>query len=626
MVVADILSYTASVFAAAWLLPGVDAGTMPVFYLSLLAVAIAIPIHWSFGLYASIVRYMGLSLLVIGIRSTAVVTLLFVTVSKLTALVAHPLKVGIIVGAFSLILIVGGRLTARLFLSRQNKDRERIIIYGAGAAGVQIIASLLSADDYLPVALIDDDRSLHGKRIHGLTVYSSDDLPRTLRETGSQGILLAMPGATRRQRRKVLERLSEFPVRVQTMPDIKALVSGKAQIDDIRDVDTGDLLGRDEVPPNPILLAQPVTEKSVAVTGAGGSIGAELCRQILKHNPRRLVCIELSEAALYQVDQELTRIANDLESDCEIVPLLGSVDDRDRMQEVFSAFDVQTIFHAAAYKHVPIVEKNLFEGIRNNVFGTWGALRAAEDAGVGTFVLVSTDKAVNPMNIMGVTKRLAELILQAYDRKGSATRVCMVRFGNVLESSGSVVPLFRKQIRDGGPVTVTHRDIIRYFMTIPEAAQLVIQAAAMARGGDVFVLDMGQPVRIEDLARRMINLMGLTVRDESHPEGDIEIQFIGLRPAEKLYEELLIGSNVTGTDHPRILRADEDDVPIAFLRETLDALAEAAESRDYARAKALLKSVVKEFQADDTINDLLWLQKTGTDDTDRNILDFPKST
>jgi FlaA1/EpsC-like NDP-sugar epimerase len=360
------------------------------------------------------------------------------------------------------------------------------------------------------------------------------------------------------------------------------------------------------------------------VTGAGGSIGSELCHQILNLSPKRLVCLELSEPALYSVERLLKKRADRLKSDSEIVALLGSVHHERRMREAFEVFDIQSVYHAAAYKHVPIVEQNLFEGIHNNVFGTWYTAKAAAAAGVETFVLISTDKAVNPTNVMGATKRLAELILQALNSRAKDMRVCMVRFGNVLESSGSVVPLFKEQIRSGGPVTVTHRDIIRYFMTIPEAAELVIQAAAMAKGGDVFVLDMGKPVRIEDLAHRMINLMGLTVRSEELPDGDIQIEYIGLRPAEKLYEELLIGSNVSGTQHPRIMRADEDFIPYDELLVMLEELRHASADLDYETARNVLRRAVKEYKPVNGIDDIIWARKSGSDRAPSTVVEFPK--
>jgi FlaA1/EpsC-like NDP-sugar epimerase len=628
MIAYDALCYWASAIVSFWVVFGTTEFSTEVVTISLLAILIAVPMHWFFGLYASIVRYTGLTLLVVGLRTTFFVTATLMAVSALAGYSSAPIRVGIVFWAFSLILIVGGRVAARMFLSRSNADREPVIIYGAGKAGAQLINALFDGDDYLPVAIVDDHPKLHGQRIHELRVYSPDELGELIKTTAAKRILLAMPSASRRARRDVLERLSEFPVRIMTMPDVKDMVSGKARVDDISDVDVKDLLGRNPVPPIQDLLDSCIKGKNVLVTGAGGSIGSELCRQIIACEPSRLVLLELAETALYKIERKLLRRARQEGSDCEIVALLGSAHHKGRVCEVMDAFDIQTVYHAAAYKHVPIVEQNLFEGIHNNVFGTLHCVQAAIEARVESFVLISTDKAVNPSSVMGATKRLAELVLQAYQSEDHTTCLSMVRFGNVLESSGSVVPLFKEQIRSGGPVTVTHRDIIRYFMTIPEAAQLVIQAGAMAKGGDVFVLDMGKPVKIADLARRMINLMGLTVRDDKHPDGDIEIQYTGLRPAEKLYEELLIGSNVSGTEHPRILRADEDFLGMNELMELLSGLEAASQHLDYGKAREILLRSVNEYNPENGIDDLVWLRKTGTDRKSKlrsdRVVDFPK--
>jgi FlaA1/EpsC-like NDP-sugar epimerase len=407
------------------------------------------------------------------------------------------------------------------------------------------------------------------------------------------------------------------------MPNLSDLISGKAQISELRDVDVADLLGRDPVPPKPKLSGSCIRGKCVLVTGAGGSIGSELCRQIVRLSPSRLVLFEMSELALYTIERELEEVVAREKLSVEIVPLLGNAYNRHRVRDVLSAFGVHTVYHAAAYKHVPIVEYNVVEGIHNNVISTWYTAEAALEAGVETFVLVSTDKAVNPANVMGATKRLAELVLQALQERTSQTRFCMVRFGNVLASSGSVVPLFQDQIRRGGPVTVTHRDVIRYFMTIPEAAQLVLQAGSMAKGGDVFVLDMGRPVRIDDLARRLVSLMGLTVRDAAHPEGDIEIEYTGLRTAEKLFEELVIGSNVTGTDHPMVMRAMEHHLPWPRMQEILNELLAALASFDCQRALALLTESVAEYQSSPDIRDYVWNRKTVLPHaTATNVADF----
>ena len=534
MIAADIFAYTVSAVVSFWIVYGTTQLTSPVVTIAIAAVVVGIPVHWAIGLYASIVRYMGLALIAVGLKCTLVVTGIVMTIGASMGILSAPIRVGIVFWAFSLILVVGGRLAARLFLSRRNENREAVIVYGAGRGGAQLVSALIGADDYLPVAMVDDNVALHGKRIHGLRVYSPDRLEHLVTEKSATGVLLAMPSASRRRRRQVLQRLSEFPVHVQTMPEIRDIVSGKARVDDIKDVDVEDLLGRDSVPPNPKLMDACIKGKVVMVTGAGGSIGSELCYQILKLSPTRLVLFELSETALYTVERKARKVAEKKGIDCEIVALLGSVHHEHRVREVMNV--VRRARRSITRRPTSMFRSSSTTSLRASIttfFGTLYTARAAIDAGVESFVLISTDKAVNPTNVMGATKRFAELILQAFNTQSLSTKFSMVRFGNVLESSGSVVPLFKEQIKSGGPVTVTHRDIIRYFMTIPEAAQLVIQAGSMATGGDVFVLDMGKPVKILDLAHRMINLMGMTVRDAEHPDGDIEIEFVGLRPAEK---------------------------------------------------------------------------------------------
>ncbi len=626
MIFADAVGYIGATLLAAWLVAGDQLAPANLLILGSAAAAIAIPVAWAFGTYRSIVRYMGGDLYVAGMRSTLVVSIMLTALAYLIGATTSPLRFGITFAALALIYTVGGRIVARMFLNRRNRHREPVIIYGAGEGGARLVAALFGGDDYLPVALIDDKSSLHGTRVHGLEVFHPRRLEDLIGSTGAKGVLLAVPSASRRRRRQILERLSKYSVHVQTVPEIKDLISGKARVDDLTEVDVRDLLGRDPVPPVQNLLRGSIDGKNVMITGAGGSIGSELCRQILRLNPKRIVCFEISEASLYRIDQELRQTIATKNIDCEVVALLGSVHHETRIHEALQVFDIDTLFHAAAYKHVPIVEHNLFEGIHNNVFGTLHTARAAIAAGVERFVLISTDKAVNPTSVMGATKRLSEQVLQAYNSRAQKTHFCMVRFGNVLESSGSVVPLFREQIRRGGPVTVTHRDIIRYFMTIPEAAQLVIQAASMATGGDVFVLDMGEPVRIEDLAHRMINLMGLSVRNDKNPDGDIEIEYIGLRPAEKLYEELLIGSNVSGTEHPRIMRAEEEFLMPDVLDGLLTELREASATLDYDRARNTLMRAVAEYSPTNGIDDLIWLRKTGTDATANapTVVEFPK--
>ena len=516
--------------------------------------------------------------------------------------------------AFAVLFIAGSRASVQyLCLSALNGGgRKRIAIYGAGEAGARLSRFLIGGPDFDVVAFVDDRKAVHGRQINGITVHPPVDLPSLVITRKIDRVLIAMPSISHRRRREVLEDLEPLGVHVQSLPDLADIISGKARIDELRDVDTADLLGRDPVPPNPELFERCIRGKSVLVTGAGGSIGSELCRQISRIGPVRLVLCERSELALYTIERELREILEKEQITPELVPLLCDAGDRRRMAEVLSTYSVQTVYHAAAYKHVPIVEHNVITGLQNNVISTWNAAEAAMDAGVEAFVLVSTDKAVNPTNVMGASKRLAELVLQGLQERSRATRFCMVRFGNVLGSSGSVVPLFSEQIRRGGPVTVTHRQVVRYFMTIPEAAQLVIQAGSMGTGGDVFVLDMGPPVRIDDLARRMISLMGLTVRDEEHPEGDIEIHYTGLRSAEKLFEELLIGNNVGGTQHPMIMRAMEKRLPWSQMHLILDGLTAAITSFDCRRAVAELREAVPEYRPAESLSDHVWKRTAET--------------
>ncbi len=565
-----------------------------------------------FGLYRAVIRFVGPKAMLTVFTGVSMSVLVLALFDRFLASHQIPLSALGIYGALALLYVGGSRFAARYLFQYsgvRGRSVTRVAIYGAGTAGAHISSVLLSGADYDPVAFIDDKKSLHGSSINGVRVYGSDVLPKLVRQHRIDRVLLAMPATTRRRRREILTQLEPLGVRIQSLPSLPDLIAGNAQISELCDVEVSDLLGRDPVPPKPKLFGSCIRAKCVLVTGAGGSIGSELCRQIIRLAPTRLVLFEMSEIALYNIERELEDIAASEHIEVDIVPLLGNAHHRHRVREVLSAFGVQTVYHAAAYKHVPIVEYNVVEGIHNNVISTWYTAEAALETGVETFVLISTDKAVNPANVMGATKRLAELVLQALQERTTHTRFCMVRFGNVLASSGSVVPLFQEQIRRGGPVTVTHPDVIRYFMTIPEAAQLVIQAGSMAKGGDVFVLDMGRPVRIDDLARRMVNLMGLTVRDANNPEGDIEIEYTGLRTAEKLFEELLIGTNVTGTDHPMIMRAMEHRLSWPRMEQILNELLVALASFDCHRALALLAEAVAEYQADVDIRDYVWRRK-----------------
>ena len=478
----------------------------------LLAVGIAIPLFAHAGFYRNIVRFGGSQVFVAVFFRISIVALIMEAARTWVSLpwLSVPTSTIVVFWATAGSLLIGSRQLAKTWLVRKDPDREAVIIYGAGDAGAQLVATLLNGKQFRPVAIVDDAHVLQGRLLNNVPIRAPRELPRLVLETGATRILMALPSVHPQERFAIMQKLGALPVRVQTVPDIGDLVSGRARVDDLREVGPLDLLGRDPVAPNGSLVRRCITGRSVMVTGAGGSIGSELCRQILDLAPTRLLLFEICELALYRLERQLRQHMSDNGLDVEIVALLGSVHHRDRVCGIMRAFKVQTVYHAAAYKHVPMVEHNMLEGIHNNVIGTWNTAEAAEDAGVETFVLISTDKAVSPVNVMGATKRLAELILQGMTKRGCKTRFCMVRFGNVLDSSGSVVPLFREQIARGGPVTVTHPEVIRYFMTIPEAAQLVIQAGSMGHGGDVFVLDMGEPVRIADLARRMIQLAGRT--------------------------------------------------------------------------------------------------------------------
>jgi FlaA1/EpsC-like NDP-sugar epimerase len=486
-----------------------------------------------------------------------------------------------------------------------------VLIYGAGESGRQLLTALNHGDQYRAVAFVDDNPGLQRSVINGLQVARPEDMEQLIAAHDITQVLLAIPSASPDRRKEIINSLVGLPVYVRTVPKINELVAGRASVNQIRDVDLDDLLGREPVPPHPELIDRCITGKVVMVTGAGGSIGSELCRQILMSGPRELVLLDNSEYALYNIERELRELIDTAGVDADMVALLGSVQDERRLESIYRTFDVQTVYHAAAYKHVPIVEYNIAEGVANNVFGTWYAAEAARKAGVETFVLVSTDKAVRPTNIMGASKRFAEMILQGLAKNGPRTRFCMVRFGNVLGSSGSVVPLFREQIEAGGPVTVTHPEVSRYFMSITEAAQLVLQASAMGTGGDVFVLDMGEPVRIVDLARRMIRLSGYEMNHDTHVGEHIDVEFIGLRPGEKLHEELLLGSNVAGTGHPMIMRAEEECLPYEQMHAKLMELMHYCDSLDCTGITSVLNDAVSGFGGHEVRFDHLW-RKQGT--------------
>lgn len=600
MMVGDSLLMIIVVWAAFSLRMGEPFSTkvQQFWYLLPLLAAISIPLFYLSGMYNSVLRYMGPWDVWAVLRGVSLSTGAFIAIVALGGLSAVPRTTITIYWLIGLLFVGGSRFLVRAWHQRYERSRqnqEPVVIYGAGSAGLQLLTSLVATGEHIPVAFIDDNVDLHGTHLHGVPVFPPDELDRLVRRLGVHSVLLALPSVSRQRRRKIMSKLEHHPVHVRTIPSMTDLVSGAAKLRDVREVDIEDLLGRDPVDPVSQLLTRCVVGQSVMVTGAGGSIGSELCRQIVHLTPRRLVIFERSELALYKIDKELRALVAANGGNCEIVPLLGSVVHRKRLTHCMRSHTIDTVYHAAAYKHVPLVESNPLEAIRNNVFGTWHTAVAARDAGVDTFVLISSDKAVRPTSIMGATKRVAELSLQALASESGHTVYSMVRFGNVLDSSGSVIPLFREQIRDGGPVTITHPDVTRYFMTIPEAASLVIQAGSLAKGGEVFVLDMGQPVRIQELARRMIQLSGFTVRDRENPHGDIPIEYIGLRPGEKLYEELLLGKNCSGTEHSMIQHAREEHLPLKQLIECLERLEAACRDHNEPLAERTLAECVVGF-------------------------------
>ena len=558
------------------------------------------------GLYRAVIRFMGQQAIWAILTAVSYSTLIL-GATIFFARAEVPRSMPFIYWGVLLLGIGGTRLLVRAYYQAKLRSlSENVIVYGAGQSGRQLLHALHHYDQYHPVVFVDDDPLLQRAVINGLQVARPEDLEQLVEQHDITQVLLAIPSASPERRKEIINSLVGLPVHVRTVPTINELLAGEASVNQIRDVALDDLLGRDPVPPHPELIERCITGKVVMVTGAGGSIGSELCRQIIHEGPDELVLLDSSEYALYTIERELRETMEALELEVEIVALLGSVQDRRRLESIYRTFEVRTVYHAAAYKHVPLVEYNIAEGVANNVFGTWYAAEAAYKAGVETFVLVSTDKAVRPTNVMGASKRFAEMILQALAKQDTNTRFCMVRFGNVLGSSGSVVPLFRQQIEGGGPVTVTHPEVSRYFMSIAEAAQLVLQAGAMGTGGDVFVLDMGEPVRIVDLAKRMIQLSGYDTSHDAQSGQHIDIEFIGLRPGEKLHEELMLGNNVTGTGHPMIMRAEEEYLPFKEIQALLAELERCCDTLDCDGISAVLSSAVSGFADHKVRYDYLW--------------------
>ncbi len=598
--------------------------------LILAAPIIGIPIFAKLGLYKSVVRHIDLKsmwYLFLAVSFYSLIWGFFCFFMKNNYvdeggffIEIFPRSVVIINWLLALTIISGSRAFARYIFNEHIKfsyftnklernlenldtDKSRVLIYGAGSAGVQLASALNISSKLQAVGFIDDNKDLQGSSVSGLKVFPVDDIEELIIKHKVDEVLIAIPSASRSDRFSIIDKLERYPVMVRTLPGLTEIAQGKVKIDDLLQVSIKDLLGRKSVEPNEMLLGKNITNKTVLVTGAGGSIGSELCRQIIFLKPKILILFELNELALYSIDKELSKLNAGL---IKIYPILGNVNNKLRLDNLFKRFEVDTVYHAAAYKHVPMVEFNNTEGIDNNIFGTLNCALSAIETGVKNFVLISTDKAVRPTNTMGATKRVAELILQAFSTTQNTTTFCMVRFGNVLGSSGSVIPLFKKQIVEGGPVTVTDKNIIRYFMTVTEAVELTIQAGAMGTGGDVFVLDMGQPVKIKELAEKLIRLSGLKVKDENFPEGDIEIKYTGLRAGEKLYEELLIGDNVSKTENPLIMRAKEDKFEWVDLKSLLDKLTVSNKKSDHNSTREILKKIVSGFSPEGTIKDILY--------------------
>jgi FlaA1/EpsC-like NDP-sugar epimerase len=600
---ADIFMCLATVAIAYWLRLGDWILPVGVQWFSYAVALFAIPFFITSGLYRAIFRYAGWGALMGVVRACALFGIGYCIVFAVIGIPGIPRTIGILQPLLLFLAIGGSRAVARYWLGGGYQQllrlglRRRVLIYGAGSAGRQLAAGLANSDEMLVVAFIDDDPTLQGSVLNGRPIYGPQGLKERIDDLDIEDLLLAIPSASRHRRNEIIVSLAHSHVSVRTLPGLSDLADGRVTVNDLRELDIEDLLGRDTVAPNQLLLAKNIADKVVLVTGAGGSIGSELCRQIFALRPKALVLVEHSEYNLYAIEQELlARQTLTALAEAQVTPLLASVQDEARIDQILAEWQPDTIYHAAAYKHVPLVEHNPAEGLRNNLFGTLNVAQLAKKHGVSDFVLISTDKAVRPTNVMGATKRLAEMVLQALAADGDSTRFSMVRFGNVLGSSGSVVPLFRKQIRNGGPVTVTHQEVTRYFMTIPEAAQLVIQAGAMAKGGEVFVLDMGSPVRIIDLARRMIELSGLSVKELSNPGGDIEIEVVGLRPGEKLYEELLIGDNPEETSHPLIMKAHDEFPDKSFLFGNIQELDTLSSSNDVSAIRSAIALLVPTIQ------------------------------
>ena len=575
-----------------------------------ISILIAIPIFWLMGLYKTIFRFQGSSIIFTVFLATSVYALLYFVIISVYGIRGIPRSIGIIQPILLFLAISATRISIKfLFLShfKKSKNKTNVIIYGAGSVGRQLLTSLESNLEMKVLGFLDDDPQFHRQKILGQTVYDPLNIEKLINKKNIEIVLLALPSITRQKRNQIINSLNKYKVIVKTLPSIQDIVDGKVSISDIKDLSIEDLLNRDQVKPNLELLSKNISSKIVMVTGAGGSIGSELSRQIIKLNPKKIILVELSEFALYKINEDLKSINNNT----KIIPLLINIQNKTKIEHVFNTFNIDTVYHAAAYKHVPLVEENITESVKNNVFGTFNLAEAALKYNVSNFVLISSDKAVRSTNIMGGTKRLAEICVQSlYDNQNQQSKFAIVRFGNVLESSGSVIPKFKKQIREGGPVTLTHPDVTRYFMTTTEASQLVIQAGAMAEKCEVFVLDMGESVKIKDLINKMIKLSGLSIKNDKNLDGDIEIKITGLRPGEKLYEELLIGDNPQKTFHEKIQKAQDPFISFSKLKIDLDRLTDLMEENKVEEVKQLLSNLVPSYQSNSKIVDHFYEQQS----------------
>ncbi len=591
------------------------------FYPALISVIMAIPIFWLFGLYRTILRFTGLSIIFTILVSTFVYGLLYFLVIGVYGIQGVPRSVGILQPMLLFFALIFSRLAVRYILGSGFKSRKilkkNVLVYGAGEAGRQLVISLENSPEFKVVGFLDDNNDLHKQVLLGQTIYSPSNIEKLIQNKDVSLVFLALTAISRSKRNQIIDKINQYKLIVKTLPSVSEIVDGRITISDIKDLNIEDLLNRDQVIPDDKLLSKNINSKTVLVTGAGGSIGSELCRQIVKLKPNKLLLLELNEFALYKIYEGLIKYNKNV----KIIPLLVNVQDQLKLETIFDTFKVDTIYHAAAYKHLPLVEENICEGVKNNVFSTLAIAKASLIKKVSNLVLISSDKAVRPTNIMGASKRLAELCMQGIyaNNKNIITNFSIVRFGNVLESSGSVIPKFKKQIKEGGPVTLTHKDVTRYFMTVTEAAQLVIQAGAMGKSSEVFVLDMGESVKIRDLIYKMINLSGFTVKDIKNPKGDIEVKITGLRPGEKLYEELLIGDNPQKTNHFKILKTDDPFIPFNQLEGDLIKLKDLLENNQASEVKILLEKMVKFYKSNSEIVDHIYLEQSLSNRYAKNI-------